>query len=255
MCASSACGCHEKGSLSGVCHPESGRCDCRPHVTGQRCDQCLVRSSIATACPSITVTGFGTVGKRRPGSPTCRGLELPGNTPGSRGCLRVHGGKGLVRMVAPGTRDTSPLCHSRATMGWTPHQAAWPATAVQPAPPRVTARTSASAAACRVSLGGGATAVHMASSRSGRAAAQVSCSSQTFLGPGAACCWGLGFRASLHLTQSPHLQNGKLMITPPGLLCSECSLWGYSPSHWVCSPSPWLCSLLSRRAPRVMECP
>nr|XP_023418495.1 laminin subunit alpha-1 [Cavia porcellus] len=36
-----ACGCHEKGSLSGVCHPESGRCDCRPHVTGQRCDQCL----------------------------------------------------------------------------------------------------------------------------------------------------------------------------------------------------------------------
>ncbi|XP_013373113.1 PREDICTED: laminin subunit alpha-1 [Chinchilla lanigera] len=36
-----ACGCHETGSLSGVCHPESGRCDCRPHVTGQRCDQCL----------------------------------------------------------------------------------------------------------------------------------------------------------------------------------------------------------------------
>ncbi|XP_004635889.1 laminin subunit alpha-1 [Octodon degus] len=36
-----ACGCHEKGSLSGVCHPASGRCNCRPHVTGQRCDQCL----------------------------------------------------------------------------------------------------------------------------------------------------------------------------------------------------------------------
>ncbi|XP_021120891.1 laminin subunit alpha-1 isoform X2 [Heterocephalus glaber] len=36
-----ACDCHEQGSLSGVCHRETGRCDCRPHVTGQRCDQCL----------------------------------------------------------------------------------------------------------------------------------------------------------------------------------------------------------------------
>ncbi|XP_010636969.1 laminin subunit alpha-1 isoform X1 [Fukomys damarensis] len=36
-----ACDCHEKGSLSSMCHRETGHCDCRPHVTGQRCDQCL----------------------------------------------------------------------------------------------------------------------------------------------------------------------------------------------------------------------
>ncbi|XP_062932695.1 laminin subunit alpha-1 [Cynocephalus volans] len=36
-----ACECHEKGSLSSVCHPETGLCDCKPHVTGQQCDQCL----------------------------------------------------------------------------------------------------------------------------------------------------------------------------------------------------------------------
>uniref|UniRef100_A0A8D1ZKW9 Basement membrane-specific heparan sulfate proteoglycan core protein n=1 Tax=Sus scrofa TaxID=9823 RepID=A0A8D1ZKW9_PIG len=37
----SACECHEQGSLSAVCHPETGLCDCKPHVTGQQCDQCL----------------------------------------------------------------------------------------------------------------------------------------------------------------------------------------------------------------------
>uniref|UniRef100_A0A671ETU2 Basement membrane-specific heparan sulfate proteoglycan core protein n=1 Tax=Rhinolophus ferrumequinum TaxID=59479 RepID=A0A671ETU2_RHIFE len=36
-----ACDCHGKGSLSGICHPETGLCDCKPHVTGQRCEQCL----------------------------------------------------------------------------------------------------------------------------------------------------------------------------------------------------------------------
>ncbi|KAM5218754.1 laminin subunit alpha-1 isoform 1-T1 [Hipposideros larvatus] len=36
-----ACECHGKGSFSGICHPETGLCDCKPHVTGQQCDQCL----------------------------------------------------------------------------------------------------------------------------------------------------------------------------------------------------------------------
>ncbi|XP_060056690.1 laminin subunit alpha-1 [Erinaceus europaeus] len=35
-----ACKCHGKGSFSGVCHHETGLCDCKPHVAGQRCDQC-----------------------------------------------------------------------------------------------------------------------------------------------------------------------------------------------------------------------
>ncbi|XP_076992059.1 laminin subunit alpha-1 isoform X2 [Tamandua tetradactyla] len=37
----SACECHEKGSLSLVCHLETGLCACRPHVTRRRCDQCV----------------------------------------------------------------------------------------------------------------------------------------------------------------------------------------------------------------------
>ncbi|XP_045637894.1 laminin subunit alpha-1 isoform X1 [Ursus americanus] len=37
----SACECHGKGSLSDVCHLETGLCDCKPHVTGRQCDQCL----------------------------------------------------------------------------------------------------------------------------------------------------------------------------------------------------------------------
>ncbi|XP_037662104.1 laminin subunit alpha-1 isoform X2 [Choloepus didactylus] len=36
-----ACECHEKGSLSLVCHPETGLCDCKPHVAGRQCDHCL----------------------------------------------------------------------------------------------------------------------------------------------------------------------------------------------------------------------
>ncbi|XP_036274949.1 laminin subunit alpha-1 [Pipistrellus kuhlii] len=36
-----ACECHGKGSVSDVCHPETGLCSCRARVTGQQCDQCL----------------------------------------------------------------------------------------------------------------------------------------------------------------------------------------------------------------------
>ncbi|XP_024619438.1 laminin subunit alpha-1 [Neophocaena asiaeorientalis asiaeorientalis] len=36
-----ACECHGQGSLSAACHPETGLCDCKPHVTGQQCNQCL----------------------------------------------------------------------------------------------------------------------------------------------------------------------------------------------------------------------
>ncbi|CAK6447793.1 unnamed protein product [Pipistrellus nathusii] len=36
-----ACECHGKGSLSDVCHPETGLCSCRARVTGEQCDQCL----------------------------------------------------------------------------------------------------------------------------------------------------------------------------------------------------------------------
>ncbi|XP_006761995.1 PREDICTED: laminin subunit alpha-1 [Myotis davidii] len=36
-----ACECHGKGSLSDICHPETGLCSCRARVTGEQCDQCL----------------------------------------------------------------------------------------------------------------------------------------------------------------------------------------------------------------------
>ncbi|XP_054980794.1 laminin subunit alpha-1 [Sorex araneus] len=35
-----ACECHGQGSLSSVCHHETGLCACKPHVTGQQCNQC-----------------------------------------------------------------------------------------------------------------------------------------------------------------------------------------------------------------------
>lgn len=49
-----ACNCHENGSLSGICHLETGLCDCKPYVTGQQCDQCLVRCLLGIVCSSIT---------------------------------------------------------------------------------------------------------------------------------------------------------------------------------------------------------
>lgn len=48
-----ACECHGKGSLSDVCHLETGLCDCKPHVTGRQCDQCLVRRPLAVVVSDV----------------------------------------------------------------------------------------------------------------------------------------------------------------------------------------------------------
>ncbi|CAI9600913.1 unnamed protein product, partial [Staurois parvus] len=35
-----ACECHPNSSISSICHHDTGLCDCKPHVFGEKCDQC-----------------------------------------------------------------------------------------------------------------------------------------------------------------------------------------------------------------------
>lgn len=35
-----ACDCDPQGSLSSVCNPSGGQCQCRPNVVGRTCDRC-----------------------------------------------------------------------------------------------------------------------------------------------------------------------------------------------------------------------
>lgn len=35
-----ACECDPQGSLSSVCDPNGGQCQCRPNVVGRTCDRC-----------------------------------------------------------------------------------------------------------------------------------------------------------------------------------------------------------------------
>ncbi|KAG1940194.1 laminin subunit alpha-1 [Pimephales promelas] len=37
----SACRCHSNGSVSEVCHQETGQCQCRQHVLGRQCEECM----------------------------------------------------------------------------------------------------------------------------------------------------------------------------------------------------------------------
>ena len=34
------CGCNTEGSLDGLCHVDTGQCNCRPGVTGLLCNEC-----------------------------------------------------------------------------------------------------------------------------------------------------------------------------------------------------------------------
>ncbi|XP_053105976.1 laminin subunit alpha-1 isoform X2 [Hemicordylus capensis] len=37
-----ACDCHQNGSISSICHHETGLCQCKTNVMGQKCDKCLL---------------------------------------------------------------------------------------------------------------------------------------------------------------------------------------------------------------------
>lgn len=37
-----ACDCHPYGIIDKQCDTNTGMCQCKPHVIGQRCDQCQV---------------------------------------------------------------------------------------------------------------------------------------------------------------------------------------------------------------------
>ena len=41
-CLISACDCHPYGIVDKQCDTTTGMCQCKPHVVGQRCDQCQV---------------------------------------------------------------------------------------------------------------------------------------------------------------------------------------------------------------------
>ncbi|XP_069052056.1 laminin subunit alpha-2 isoform X1 [Lepisosteus oculatus] len=36
-----ACQCHSNGSVSEICDPQTGQCECRQHVVGRQCDECM----------------------------------------------------------------------------------------------------------------------------------------------------------------------------------------------------------------------
>uniref|UniRef100_A0A671SZR7 Basement membrane-specific heparan sulfate proteoglycan core protein n=1 Tax=Sinocyclocheilus anshuiensis TaxID=1608454 RepID=A0A671SZR7_9TELE len=50
-----ACQCHTNGSLSELCHQETGQCQCRQHVDGRQCDECMG----AQGCVPCHCNSFG----------------------------------------------------------------------------------------------------------------------------------------------------------------------------------------------------
>lgn len=44
------CGCHQRGSLSASCDPQTGQCQCRNLFTGRQCDRCKVSTALILPC-------------------------------------------------------------------------------------------------------------------------------------------------------------------------------------------------------------
>uniref|UniRef100_A0A673MXM5 Laminin subunit alpha-2-like n=1 Tax=Sinocyclocheilus rhinocerous TaxID=307959 RepID=A0A673MXM5_9TELE len=56
-----ACQCHTNGSLSELCHQETGQCQCRQHVVGRQCDECMsgLHMQGAQGCVPCHCNSFG----------------------------------------------------------------------------------------------------------------------------------------------------------------------------------------------------
>uniref|UniRef100_A0A8C1IXI9 Laminin subunit alpha 2 n=1 Tax=Cyprinus carpio TaxID=7962 RepID=A0A8C1IXI9_CYPCA len=62
-----ACQCHTNGSLSELCHQETGQCQCRQHVVGRQCDECMPNcwwDSEAQLCRLCQCSARGSVSQR-----------------------------------------------------------------------------------------------------------------------------------------------------------------------------------------------
>ncbi|XP_051500882.1 laminin subunit alpha-2 [Myxocyprinus asiaticus] len=56
-----SCQCHINGSLTEVCHQETGQCQCRQHVVGRQCDECLAGTHMqgSQGCVPCHCNSFG----------------------------------------------------------------------------------------------------------------------------------------------------------------------------------------------------
>uniref|UniRef100_A0A672R5X5 Laminin, alpha 2 n=1 Tax=Sinocyclocheilus grahami TaxID=75366 RepID=A0A672R5X5_SINGR len=61
LCLCVACQCHTNGSLSELCHQETGQCQCRQHVVGRQCDECMsgLHMQGAQGCVPCHCNSFG----------------------------------------------------------------------------------------------------------------------------------------------------------------------------------------------------
>uniref|UniRef100_A0A8C1W8S5 Laminin subunit alpha 2 n=1 Tax=Cyprinus carpio TaxID=7962 RepID=A0A8C1W8S5_CYPCA len=62
-----ACQCHTNGSLSELCHQETRQCQCRQHVVGRQCDECMPNcwwDSEAQLCRLCQCSARGSVSQR-----------------------------------------------------------------------------------------------------------------------------------------------------------------------------------------------
>uniref|UniRef100_A0A4W5KBC8 Laminin subunit alpha 2 n=1 Tax=Hucho hucho TaxID=62062 RepID=A0A4W5KBC8_9TELE len=56
------CQCHNNGSMSEVCHQENGQCQCKQHVVGRQCDECMPQTygiQSAGVCVPCNCNSFG----------------------------------------------------------------------------------------------------------------------------------------------------------------------------------------------------